>query len=364
MMAKWVVALIVFLAVALGGWADFSGRWTGTLNVLPTLGLEESELQLEYYVANWRFTSISGLTASGFNSQILEAAGMWGIIATTARLEFDPTLPAYKHFLGTVSIPFGGVTFTGTIQHWVYPYYPSNACVQTGPAYLEYVWRVDFPPFAATVKFADCCYGGYFKDLTVTFSDISPCCDLYLSGTLTFSKAAGFEYLDLWLKDVAFCPGCISLDFNVHFAPEGKEISVEPDLDFPVDACFTLYGDIDFEVDRHILEAISIQGFKIRCELTECSYLESKTAFTPGTLGFSEDEFEYLRVHVCGPACCGQDYTGEFTVYFSTTGGFLGLSRFTFATSLPLLANFVLEVELDYPLGGTLTLDLGWDFSF
>lgn len=363
-MAKGVVALVGLLAVAVGGWADFSGRWTGTLNVLPTLGLETSELELEYFVANWKFTSISGLTGSGFDSQILQAAGMWGVITTTAELEFDPTLPAYKHFRGTVSLPFGGVTFTGTIQHWVYPYYPSTACVQTGPAYLEYVWRVEFAPFTVTVEFADCCYGGYFKDLTVTFADISPCCDLSFSGTLTFSKAAGFEYLDIWLRGMSFCPGCVSLDFQVRFTPEGKEISVEPKLDFPVDTCFTLYGDIDFELDRRILEAIVIQGFKIHCELTECNYLELKTAFTPGTLNFSDDEFEYLKVHVCGPGCCGKDYAGDFTLYFSTSGGMFGLSRFTVALSLPLLASFTLEVEMDYPLGGQLSLDLGWDFSF
>lgn len=354
----------ILAVLAVGGLAQFSGSWEGNLHVLPSLAFDYSTVELIYTVSGWEITSTSKFTDSAFDTQAFEAAGTLGDFAISTRANFDPTTPAYKDAQLTVVYTIFAVTFTGGVHHWVAPYIPEGTCEQTPSSYLEYTFQASAEPITIKTTFVDCCSGTSFHDLTFTITDISLCCDLSFSGELSFSKQNGFEYWKVTVKGLALCPDCVVFDLSVTFTTESKLISITPKLDLPVDPCFTLYADVDFDVDRYLLSGIEVQGFAIRCDLSDCSYFELKTSLTPGDLGFSGEEFEYFKLHVCGPACCGGEYTGEFSLFFATSGGPLGLSRINAQASLPLTEGFSITIKLDLPLGGDPQLDLGWTFSF
>jgi len=362
-MKTWI-ALVGAMGLCIAGLAQFSGSWEGNIHVLPTVAFDYSTITIIYTISGWKLTSTSKFTDSAFSTQSFEAAGTLGSIAVTAKGNFDPTLPSYKDAQVTGILDFAGLTITAGVHHWAAPYIPTGACEQTVSSYLEYTLQVTHDPITVKASFIDCCTGTTFDELNVSVSEISLCCDLTVDGEFEFSKANGFESVVFSLKNLILCPSCIALDISVTFTTEEKSISLTPKLDLPVDTCFTLYGDVDFNLDQYLLDGITIQGFAIRCELTDCSYLEIKTSLAPGALGFEEEEFEYSKLHVCGPACCGGDYTGEFTLYFGQNAGPFGLTRVHVQVQFPLLEGFTMKIDLDLPIGGDPALDLGWTFSF
>jgi len=363
-MRTWMMlvgALSMFFSLGL---AQFSGSWEGNMHLLPSVAFDYSTVEIVYIVAGWKITSISKFTNSAFDTQSFEAAGTLGTIAVTAKGNFDPTVPAYKDAQATGVFSFADLLITTGVHHWAAPYIPAGVCEQTPSSYLEYSFQIAYDPFTVKATFVDCCTGTTFDELVVTVTELSPCCDLTVSGELTFSKANGFESLIVSMKDLVLCPSCIALDISITFTTDEKAVSITPKLDLPVDTCVTIYGDVDFDIDQYLLNGITIHGFAIRCELTDCSYVELKTSLSPGGLGFAEDEFEYFKLHVCGPACCGGDYIGEFTLYFGPDAGPFGLTRIHAQLEFPLHESFSTVIDLDLPIGGDPALDFGWTFSF
>jgi len=352
------------LVFSLLGLAQFSGKWEANLHILPAPSFDYNTFTINYLVQGWQITSTSRITDTAFEKETLEIGGTLGSIYVTGLLEFDPTAPAYQHAKLLSVLTMGGVEFTLTVHNWAYPYLDPWPCTQTGSSYMQYILQVSVEPITVTAKFGDCCSGITFEDVTVSISDLSPCCDISVSGRLTFSKEAGFESMEFSATNLVLCPSCISFDLSVTFTTEGKAISFTPKLEQFADTCFTLYGDVDWNADLHLLQGIEIYGFQIHCDLTDCSYFETKTALAPGTLGFAEDEFEYFKLHVCGPSCCGSDYSAEFVIFFGSGGGPFGMTRVTAKVELPLLTSFTAKVSLEMPIGGDPALDLGWTFTF
>jgi hypothetical protein len=244
--------------------------------------------------------------------------------------------------------------------------YGSNAVRLVGdpmPAYMRYTLQASFGNLTGTVRFEDCCCGIEFKDLTLTFSDLSFCCGITYGAELYFTKR-GFEYLKLSTDN--FIPLCcgISLGLEVVYGVDYKQLS--PKFSWEgISGCFTLYGDL--AVSGNSLGGLKLYGFKLRCDLGECNYLEVLTALNPAEveriLGadiFFGDEFEYLKLGFCGPACCGGQWNLAVTTFFGG-GGLFDITRIWLDLTLPLAPNLTTVVNFSPTLQ---ELYLGVTFEF
>lgn len=98
------VALLVAVAFGWTGLAlSFSGSWSMNLNLLPTLGLGESTLELAYSpISGWDITSTSVFVGLGFTSQKFGLSGVIGPFTVEGSMEFaagDVTLKSVSYVI-------------------------------------------------------------------------------------------------------------------------------------------------------------------------------------------------------------------------------------------------------------------------
>ena len=349
-------ALLVLWVVA--GTAQFSGTWDLSLTLLPTVAFQETRLELLYaFYETWELSLVAYWDDTPVETATLRLKGSSGSLYFSGEAQFDLLSPTYKSAQAIASWMWEGGSLSWAVGHWAPLYAPARPCLQTGASYLEYRLEVRSDRGSVLIRFEDCCSGITWRDLLITLQEIPLCCGLRGSGTVKFSKQAGFEELNFLMQDLALCPGCFVFDLQVSFTTSAKSISITPKLDFPENVCLTLYGEI--ESTNATIQGIRVQGIELRCELTDCQEVELKTAFTPGGLGFSGEEFEYVRVATCLPGCCGGAGRLEITAFFATSGQF-GLSRIVIGTEIPLEEGFTVWFEGEFPQAGDPRLDLRW----
>ena len=237
------------------------------------------------------------------------------------------------------------------------------------PSYMTYVFSAEADPFTARIVFDDLGTGIQFEEATLTMSGISLCCGVTYDAELAFNKCEGFEYLKFSINDVfPICCG-ISFDIAVTFTTDAKTISLTPKLASIGEACFELYADLVSEGGENAdlyLNAIRVDGWKIRCEIADCNYVEYVSFLSPdkapdyGYSDFEEGEFEYMKLGFCGPGCCGGEYTVDIAVYFGSGGTLFDITRIGAEMSIPLMSNFMLNVKF----ASDNNLDIGWTFTF
>jgi hypothetical protein len=359
------VAVAVACVWTVAGLAQFSGTWDLALTVLPGVAFQETRLELIYaFYETWEASLVAYWDATPMETLTLRLKGSLGGVYFTGEAWFDLLSPAYKSAQATATGVWEEISITWGVTHWAPPYAPSRPCLQTGASYLEYRLEVTWDQGSALIRFEDCCSGTMWRDLLLTLREVGLCCGVTGEASLRFSKEAGFEELNFALRDLTLCPGCFAFDLAVEFTADGKSISMTPKLDFPEDFCFTLYGEVESGPGPGELEGLRIQGLRILCGLNDCQEVEFKTAFAPGTLGFTGDEFEYIKVRTCLPGCCGGDGTLETRAYFSSSGGQFGLSRVTVAAEVPLGPGFTVWADGELPATGGMELELGWEVRF
>jgi len=375
---KRALAILAALSVfGFAGMAQFSGEWSTTLNILPTLGLEESVLTLKYEVAGWTLTGISTFDPA-FSEQKFEVAGTLGAFAIEGWMLFDPTSPAYAGSYLQAKLDFAGVTFTSEVYH-VGPGYialiiPSayQAYITVGPALL-YLLNIDSEVVDVDVTFYDVCTGAEFGDITISFDDISLCCGITYDFEVYFTKDLGFEYAEFSFSDLfSLCCG-ISFDASVKFGVNYKTVSLTPSIDLGAE-CLTLGLDVGWS--NFTVTGIDIDYIGISCEYGDCLKAEFGTAFlrewniiwqygtqtgaatiwtltAPSAWGLKNSlfaktdstwvfatysisgstvtitlpegttdaiaaiEYEYAKFSFCGPACCGGQYTVDVSLYWA-----------------------------------------------
>jgi len=267
-----------------------------------------------------------------------------------------------------------GITFPGTY----YMYYTVDpADVEVAflfPSYMAYTLTVDADPVSAEVVFDDVCTGIQFKEATISLSDLSLCCGISYDAELAFNKCKGFDYLKFSVNDVfPICCG-ISFDMSVKFTTDAKTISLTPKFASIGEACFELYADLESDGGENAdlyLNAIRVDGWKIRCELAECNYLELVSFLSPDKAEdygyedvFEDGEFEYAKLGFCGPGCCGGNYSVDLSVFFDDGGGLFGISRLGADMTIPVMSNFTVNSSFAVKTAGGTTLDVGWTFTF
>jgi len=258
------------------------------------------------------------------------------------------------------------------------------------PAYMSYTLTAELDPLAIEIVFVDLCSGIQFSQATISLTGMSLCCGVTYDAKLGFSKLHGFDYLSLSAKNIAqLCCG-ISLDVSVKFTVDAKTVTVTPKFAGFSEACFDVFGDINWVQPR--LTGLTIDGFRIKCMLGDCNYVEFVTAFNPdvfytsasapwsdlvykptstvGLVKFFEStckEFEYIGLGFCGTGCCGAKYDVALRVFFGSGGGLFDVTRLMFDTSIPVMENFALTLAGTMPAAecaGNAKLSLGWTFRF
>jgi len=420
-------ALAILAACSLfgfAGFAQFSGEWDTTINVLPTpVGLEETSLTLNYTFAGWALTSVSTFDSTGFASQSFEAEGALGPTEIEASIAFAPGAetiyecagwtvnePHYKSSSLEASLEFGGVSFSLAVTHdadyvaiftedeiqtngsnklsdWTSVCYDKYLLVakegyycQTDseialrlPSYMTYTLTVEADPISAEIVFDDVCTGIQFKEATIGFADLSLCCGITFDAELAFNKCKGFDYFEFTAKDLfPICCG-ISFDLSVKFTTDAKTVTLKPKW-AGIEGCFEFYGDLNYEGGANedlSLTGLRVDGWKLYCELAECNYVEFVTFLSPQNADdygyedvFEDGEFQYAKLGFCGPGCCGGNYSVDLSVFFDNGGGLFGISRVGADMTIPVMSNLTVNSSFAVNTSGGTTLDVGWTFKF
>lgn len=382
-------ALAIAVALCTLGFAGFSqiaikGSWTASVCLVPAPTTLTSTLNLTYTVAGFDITSITGFGATGITSQKFTFKGVFGPFSASGNVWFQPSPAAYLAADAVTSFDFGGIAIGATIRHWTPGNWqwapdtdPCAAQTPPGVGYLQYIFTGTISPLTIRARFADCCTGTAFQDLRISLTGIELCCGIKYNATIDFTKA-GFQTLTLTGINIPLCCG-ISFDVSITYGVSSKSVSFTPKFAGIAEACFTVWGGpvAGPEGINNIWSGIRIDGYRIRCTLGDCNYLEYVHAFNPaaGTIPAAIrgkflaacGEYEYLELGFCGAGCCGGKYEVTLRMLWgNVTPGLFGLTRFVGTAKVPVMANFTLNFDFVMPVSACAgaSFCFGWTFSF
>jgi hypothetical protein len=258
-----------------------------------------------------------------------------------------------------------GLSFDPAEYYYIYTIDPEDVeAVFLFPEYMAYTLTVDVDPLSAEVIFDDVSTGIQFREATISLSDLGLCCGVTYDLEAKFTKCRGFEYAKFSIDNLfELCCG-ISFGGTVEFGADYKKVTVTPSWE-GIEGCVTVYGDLDWE--GHSLSGWNLYGWKIGCEFSDCNVLTIVTALDSAWYNanvedvFEEGEFEYVKFHSCGSACCGGDWSLDLQTFFQHGGSLFGISRTAVSATVPVMDNLSFTVELEVP---DVELSLGWNFAF
>ena len=382
-------ALAVLLAFAgFTAFAQFpavTGKWDATLCILPNITLTSS-LTLTTNIAGFDVSGMFRFTGTGLDRVSFTAKGAFGPLSVKSGMYFKPSVPEWMGGYLNTSLDFAGLGIGFDVYHWdtdygdcffaegCWPYLKwldgDNPCPQTNTYGMAYVLSAKVDPVSAKIVFADCCEGIEFYKSILTLKGLGLCCGISLDATLTMKKT-GFDSLVLEGIEIPLCCG-VSLTAKVTFTVDAK--TVETGLKFAGigDACFTVYGDAI--KTGNAWTGIDIYGWKIKCTIGDCNYVEFLTALNVDAIeGILGDiflagcgEYEYMKFGFCGAGCCGGKYTVDLGLYFGSNGGIFDLTRLVYSAKIPIMANFTLNISGTAPAAtcASSSFCLGWTFTF
>lgn len=399
--------LVILSAVALlgvGSSAQFGGVWEAMIQIVPDVALEECILTLNYKInGSWTISSISEFDETGLVDQSFTLSGSFAFLSITGGMSFNPSItetvvvyypscdpqsesytlaaPTYKEAWIRTAFTMAGAELALEFHHWAYPYHMEDlnedgeeeyvwpCCPPQTQSYTLFSLTAAVPPLSLEINLADCCTGISFHDATLAFVDVPICCGLSYDAELYFTKM-GFGYFETAVE-LEICCG-ISIEVATRFTVDHKTVTITPKWNGMGQACFVLYGNVVTGQNLWEIGGIEIYGYKIRCDLSSCSYVEFMTALDVTKLEdllddpklFEGDEFEYWKLGFCGPGCCGGTWSLALATYFQAEGSLFGLTRIKGDLSAPIMANFDLRLSLGVTVGGGTELAVGWSFRF
>ena len=405
MMRGIALVLTSLICLSATGFAQFGGEWKVMLQVVPSVALETCTLTLKYAIdSSWAISSVSEFDVTGLIDQKFGLSGGFGPLSVTGGISFNPSIqetvdiyypdacdvppdsytlvaPAYKEAWVKTAFTLAGAELALEFHHWAYPYHMEDinddgeleyywpCCPPQTQTYTLFTFSGKLPPLSLTINLADCCTGIGFRDAIIALTDVPLCCGLTYDAELYFTKA-GFEYFETAIE-LGLCCG-LSLEVATRFTVDHKEVRVTPKWNGMGQACFVVYGNVLTGSTLLDIEGLEIYGYKLRCDLSSCSYVELMHAFDVSKLEsllknvklFEGDEFEYWKLGFCGPGCCGGTYTFDVSIYFQPSGSLFGLTRILGNISAPIMANFDLLLSLSVSITGGTELAVGWSFRF
>ena len=375
-MKRALVLLVAFGVLAFGQFPAFTGKWDATVDLLPSTSLTTA-LTLTTNIAGFDVSGYFRFTGAGLDRVRFTASGAAGPLSVKSGMYFDPTVPEWMGGYLNGSVDFAGLALGLDVYHWAekhedcflaegcWPYLKwlgGDKPCQTYDHGMAYVLSTKIDPLAVKLIFADCCEGIFFYKSIITLKDLGLCCGISLDATLAFTKE-GFDYLKLTGIEIPLCCG-VSLTAGVTFTVDAKKVDTGLKFAGIGDACFTVYGDA--VKDGNAWAGIEIYGWKIKCQLADCNYVQFVTALDPGWYNanvenvFVGDEFEYVKLGFCGPGCCGGQYKVDISIFFQPSGSLFGISRLGAKMSIPVMENLTVNASYSTPD----TFKVGWVFTF
>jgi len=357
-----VLAVLGFSAFGIG---TFSGKWEATIELLPPASLTQNTLTLNYYDFGMTFTGILSLLGGTSDTFTAKVSGAFGPFTIAGQMNFDFDAAKYLDSKLTSSMDFAGLGLGLEVIHYGPDKGSIAGCGTNTEGQLKYTLTAKVDPITAKIVFLDCCTGTEFDSLKVTLTGLSLCCGISLNSTFSFTKL-GFDYVEFTGINIPLCCG-VSLTAGVKFKTDAKTVTTGFKFAGFGDACFTVYADAI--TDGSAWLGIEVYGWKIKCSLGDCNYIEFLTAIdvdyvkaieaVEGNI-FEGDEFEYIKLGFCGAGCCGGKYTVDLAVYFDNGGGLFGISRLGANMSIPIMSNLTVKVIFATPN----SLSVGWVFTF
>jgi hypothetical protein len=379
-----VLAVLGFSAFGIG---TFSGNWSATVKLLPSPSLISNSLTINYTDFGWTFTGVLNLTGTAADTFQFTAKGAFGPLSLTANEWFSVPNAEWMGGDLATSLDFAGLSLGLTVRHWdkdyadffytdnapwyAWVWYPDEEPCQTynNQAGMMYILTATVAPVDLKVRFLDCSFGIAFYDTVITLKDLGLCCGISLDVEVAFDKEHGFEYADFTGIEIPLCCG-VSFVPEIKFYPNSKVVSTGLKFAGFGDACFTVYGDAI--KTGNAWTGIDIYGWKIKCSLGDCNYIEFLTALNVDKVEeivgdiFTGNEFEYMKLGFCGAGCCGGKYTVTLYAYFNNVPGTLfGLNRIRGVMTIPVMSNLSFTVDFRDTLStSAVDLRIGWTFTF
>jgi len=388
-MKRALALLAVFGVLACGAPAfpGFSGRWDLSVRLLPAPIALTSTLTLNTNIAGFVWSGSFRFTAAGLDRVSFTTSGDLGFLSFRSVMYFNPGVPEYMGSFLSTSLDLAGIGIGIDVHHWDTDY---NAAFFAGAAWpflrwldgvtpcpdpdsfgMAYVISTKVDPLAAKLIFADCSEGTEFYRAIITLKGLGICCGISVDAELSFLKEGGFDYLRLSGIEIPLCCG-VSLTATVTFTVDAKTVDTGLKFAGIGDACFTVYGDAIRT--GNAWTGIEIYGWRIRCTLGDCNYVEFLTALNvdaiEGILGdiflAACEEFQYIKMGFCGPGCCGGRYTVDLSIYFGANGGIFDITRLVYSVRIPIMTNFTLTFSGTAIASGCATnsFSFGWTFTF
>jgi len=377
-----VLAVLGFSAFGIG---TFTGKWEASILLIGTGApkLETNKLTLNYTDFGWTFTGVLSILGGTSDTFSFTAKGAFGPLSLTGRMWFDFDAAAYEAGDLATSLDFAGLGVGVTVRHWMSgkgrwanEWYPdTDPCsATTYTEGMQYIINLKVDPISVKTYLTDCNSSGItWTKSIITLTGIGICCGISADATLTLTQAAGFDSVKFTVKNIfSICCG-ISFDASVTFTTTGKTVTLTPKFAKIGEACFEVYADLvksgGQNADLYIY-GIRIDGWKIKCTIADCNYVEFVTFLSPdkaGNYGYSgvfdseKGEFEYIKLGFCGVGCCGGQYSVGLSVFFGSGGTLFDITRLAADMSIPVMSSLTVKVSFSNPPA---TLEVGWVFSF
>ena len=274
-----------------------------------------------------------------------------------------------KAFLDSIATALGA-------DYYLWDVDPDDVVIRLWlPSYMTYTFTAEVEPVSVEVVFDDVSTGIQFKEATITLSDLSLCCGVAYDVELHFTKCEGFDYVKFSAANLfELCCG-ISFGVDVEFGVDYKKVT--PKFSWGgIEGCVEVWGDLQLKDKPEVgVEGWELFGYKLRCELGDCTYIEFVEAFNVpevekiigDVFEAAKEENEYLKFGFCGPACCGGTWSVDATIFFSSTidPTLFGITRFLVETSVPLMDALTIGFDFAYNVpDAETTISFDWEFSF
>jgi len=386
-MVKRLIFFILCCCFSLASWGAIRGIWEAKVQVLPNLLLEKTTFQLNF-LNFWKVSSTAEISgADGWIWQTFEGgfSSAWGDFKATAL--FGPKVNDFLYLLISSKLSLRNLAIglysamagtplcgpsAGSVVEITSTWDKISICLRAGFGSYYRDFSITYYGAITDTKIfpIDPFPGGFqFTYLEFNLASLPFCCGVSLNLVIKITKA-GFDSLVAQILDlVRLCCG-ISMDVQVAMKSTDKKV----DLILKwggLQNCLTVYGDAIWGSATHSLQGVEIYGFKIGCEITECSSVEFLTAFKPDKIEevkdtFEPDEFEQFKLKVCGLGCCQKYYESTVSVFFAQRGALLGVHRLIFDLKVPIFPNLTVWSSLIVPTTGRskVSLSFGWKFGF
>lgn len=402
-------ALVLTLALVLGlGIAAFagplSGEWSSTLTAdistgtIASIGLSSS-LTVDYTVGGWTFSSLTGFTEAGWDTQEFTASGTLGAFTVSSDLIFNPQTPAFTTWYNTGSVSIAGVTLTGQFRlNGDNPFdangYPVGAADGSGWAFGA-TGQAGALTVGATAYFnsyVDSTYGTFsvqtsaycfcFTSIDFTASFPFACID-EVDIDLSFNATNGFGGVDFSVSGITVPSiSWLTFDADLSFDTTSKTLTITPTLNLGSSDCITLYADllvngevpssgIDVTTNPLDITGLEFEGLSLSHTWNGVTFTDY-TAFGGYSVydlnsSYSSDYWELFQITTSGDSCCGGAIDFTINTYFDS--GNNGTSLFGWGETDASLdfgigSNFTISTGLNIGTGGLNEISFGFDATW